>query len=112
MLPKTYKYLISLLLCFGVAGGVFGQKVRLYPDSAKNKYKPAALHFGADLIGAGKTIIRDDVDWLNFYAGMDFYKYTFNVEYECEYQTTIDFCYKDFITVYHTLYNWVLVYIS
>ncbi len=66
-----------------VVSNVSGQsmKLMLYPDSAKGKFIPSAIHAGVDLIGVGKTIIRDDVDWLNFYAGIDMYKYTFNVEY-------------------------------
>jgi hypothetical protein len=71
------------MLCVGNASGQ-STKLILYPDSAKGKFIPSAIHAGVDLIGAGKTIIRDDVDWLNFYVGVDMYKYTFNVEYGIE----------------------------
>lgn len=66
-----------------VSVGASGQatKLMLYPDSAKGRFIPSAIHAGIDLIGPGKTIFRDDVDLLNFYAGIDMYKYTFNVEY-------------------------------
>ncbi|MCA6078985.1 DUF6048 family protein [Fulvivirga sedimenti] len=83
---RIYRYTISLLLLVWLAIPVMSQEIILYPDSARGKFKPTGLTVGVDLISGAKTFIRDDLDWLNFYAGIDIYKYTFNVEYGQEYR--------------------------
>ncbi len=84
---RIYKYIISLVLLISAGFPAVSQsEIILYPDSVKGKWRPTGLIAGVDMIGGAKTLIRDDLDWLNFYAGIDIYKYTVNVEYGQEYR--------------------------
>ena len=57
------------------------EEIVLYPDSARNKFVPTGIFAGVDVIGGAKTFLRDDLDWLNFTAGIEIYKYVFSVEF-------------------------------
>jgi len=81
---KIFKFIISGLLVLAISVGMAQEKLVLYPDSAKNKFKPTGLHVGFDLIGGAKTVLQDNLDWLNFTAGIDIYRYTFTVEFGSE----------------------------
>jgi hypothetical protein len=59
---------------------------RLEPDSVR-KFQYTGISVGADLISGAKTVFRDDLDWLNFFATVEFYRYNFNVEYGTETRT-------------------------
>lgn len=78
--PKIFRYIISLWLLWPVA--LFGQSatVNLTTDSLKwNSF--IALNAGTDVISAGKTIFQDDVQWLNFFANAEFYRFAVTAEY-------------------------------
>ena len=80
---KIYRYITNclVLLLVPIAVHAQDQAVILYPDSTSNKFRITALHVGFDLIGGAKTVLQDNLDWLNFTAGLDIYKYSLTVEY-------------------------------
>jgi len=84
--PKIFRYIISLWLLCPVV--LFGQSatVNLTTDSLKwNSF--IALNGGVDVISAGKTIFKDDVEWLNFFANAEFYRFAVTAEYGRESRT-------------------------
>lgn len=40
-----------------------------------------AFNAGTDVISAGKTLFRDDLDWLNFFVNAEFHRFAMNAEY-------------------------------
>lgn len=71
---------------FGACGQDAGTRVSVQVDSL-NWYSFIALNAGTDVISGVKTIVRDDVDWLNFFASAEFYRFSFHVEYGRESRT-------------------------
>ncbi len=61
-------------------------RVNIQQDSLR-WYSFIAVNAGADMIGAAKTLLQDDLDWLNFYASAEFYKFSFHAEYGRESRT-------------------------
>lgn len=61
-------------------------RVSLPTDSLK-WYSFIALNAGTDVISGAKTVLRDDLDWLNFFASAEFYRFSVHVEYGRESRT-------------------------
>lgn len=77
---KILRYIISLFLLFPLLTHGQQEEVPLQPDSIRH-FALTGINIGADLIAAGKTVFKDDLDWLNFFASAEFYRYALTVEY-------------------------------
>lgn len=88
------RYLISLCLIFfslGVGAQIVSdttgsetpQAPRPRRDTIQidHKYLPTGIVLGADILNGAKSFLKDDVDWFNFMATVDFWRYEFSVDY-------------------------------